>query len=232
MPEQTVPDRLRLYGRRQGRPLRAGQRALLHEALPSLSISLPGEGVSLDPVSLFAGPKKDIWVEIGFGGGEHLAAQAAAHPDIGFIGAEFFLNGIAQCLARLEAASVGNVRLLPGDARPLLDRLRPASLGRVFLLFPDPWPKARHAGRRFVSPQNLDHLARILRPGGELRIASDDAGYVDWTLRHLLDRPDFVWTARRASDWRIRPDDWPETRYEAKARAAGRQPVFMTFIRQ
>lgn len=221
----------RLHGRRRGRRLRPGRQALLEELLPRLRIALPPPGQCLDPAGLFGSAPARLWLEIGFGGGEHLAEQAAAHPEIGFLGCEIFLNGVASLLAHLERRQLANVRILPDDARPLLDALPDRSIGRVFLLFPDPWPKARHAGRRFVSQQNLDRLARVMEDGAELRIASDDPGHVGWTLEQLLRRSDFRWTARCPADWRERPADWPPTRYEAKARAVGRRPVFLRFLR-
>ncbi|MDF2765250.1 MAG: tRNA ((46)-N7)-methyltransferase TrmB [Rhodospirillales bacterium] len=224
-------ERLQLYGRRRGRRLRVGQQELLSELLPKLRIELPPSGGRLDPAALFP-DARDVWLEIGFGGGEHLAWQAARHPEIGFIGAEFFLNGVASLLGHLARGGIGNVRIHPDDARPLLKALPDRSIGRAFLLFPDPWPKARHARRRFVGPENLAELARILKPGAELRFASDDPGSVAWTLEHLTRSPDFEWLARGPSDWRVRPDDWPATRYEEKALKAGRRPAYLRFRRR
>jgi tRNA (guanine-N7-)-methyltransferase len=224
--------RLQLYGRRRGRRLRVGQQALLEELLPKLRIALPEAGEPLDLVALFGPAIREVWLEIGFGGGEHLAWQAARHPEIGFIGAEFFLNGIASLLGHLARGGIENVRIHPEDARPLLHALPDRSIGRAFLLFPDPWPKARHARRRFVGPENLAELARILKPGAELRIASDDPGYVAWALEHLTRAPEFEWLARGPSDWRTRPEDWPATRYEEKALKAGRRPAYLRFRRR
>ena len=148
------------------------------------------------------------------------------------LGAEFFLNGIGTLLGHIEAQGLENIRIHAGDARPLLAALPAASMERVFLLFPDPWPKARHARRRFICPQNLDQLARVMMPGGELRIASDDAGYQAWTLQHLTARRDFEWLARGPANWRRRPEDWPPTRYEDKALKAGRKPAYLRFRRR
>ena len=223
--------RLQLYGRRRGRRLRVGQQELLEELLPKIRIALPEAGERLDPDAVFAREAREVWLEIGFGGGEHLAWQAARHPEIGFIGAEFFLNGVVSLLGHLARGRIGNVRIHPDDARPLLKALPDRSIGRAFLLFPDPWPKARHARRRFVSPENTAELARILKPGAELRIASDDPGYVAWALEHLTRSPDFEWLARGPSDWRARPEAWPATRYEEKAVRAGRKPVYLRFRR-
>ncbi|MFO1060166.1 MAG: tRNA (guanine(46)-N(7))-methyltransferase TrmB [Dongiaceae bacterium] len=220
------------YGRRQGRRLRPGRRGLLAQRLPELTLTLPDGGAPLDPKACFAAAPAAVWLEIGFGGGEHLAAQAAAHPGIGLIGAEVFVNGIASLLDHLERGAIGNVRIFPDDARLLLPALPAASLDRVFLLFPDPWPKARHAARRFVGRPTLDELARTMRPGAELRIASDEPGYVAWTLQQVLPHPAFAWTARRPGDWRVRPAGWPPTRYEQKALAAGRRPAYLTFERR
>jgi len=216
--------------------LRPGRRRLLEELLPRISVRLPSAGDRLDWRGLYAtSPQASqpsaLWVEIGFGGGEHLAEQARRHPEIGFIGAEIFVNGVASLLAHIERLRLENVRVHTDDARPLLEALPDASVGRLFLLFPDPWPKTRHAGRRFIADAALDTLARILADGAEFRFASDDAGYVRWTLRHLMARPEFHWLARRPSDWRERPADWPPTRYEEKAVAAGRHPAFLRFER-
>jgi tRNA (guanine-N7-)-methyltransferase len=172
-----------------------------------------------------------VWLEIGFGGGEHLAHQAAANPDVGVIGCEVFESGIASGLSHVADRNLENVRIHPEDARTLLVALKPQSLDRVFLLFPDPWPKRRHAQRRFI-PGNLDRLAELLRDGGEFRIASDDPIYIEWTLQHVPVHPAFQWLAESPSDWRDRPVDAIETRYEKKAREAGRVPHFFRFRRR
>ena len=218
------------YGRRRGRPLRTGQRERQSTLLPQLSFAVPENG-RLDPASLFAKPR-DIWLEIGFGSGEHLASQAEAHPDIGFIGCEVFENGVVKLLGETERRGLANIRLYPNDARPLLAALTPRSVGRVFILFPDPWPKARHHKRRLVAPATLDRLAEIMTDGAELRLATDDPGYLSWMLEHATGHPEFSWTACRPADWRERPDDWPATRYELKARKAGRMPAFLRFTRR
>jgi tRNA (guanine-N7-)-methyltransferase len=174
---------------------------------------------------------KDVWLEIGFGSGEHLAHQARLNPDVGFIGCEPFVNGVAALLAAVASESLTNIRIFDEDARLLLPQLADASIGRVFLMFPDPWPKTRHHKRRFIQPATLDALARIMAPGGELRFASDDPGYVRWALWHVLRHPAFAWTAQGAADWRTRWADGVETRYEAK-RLAGRTPSYLTFVRR
>lgn len=230
LPAQTPKRRRVLFGRRLGRPLRPGRKRLLRDLLPRLSLSLDGpeaKPATLDPGTLFPVRPARIWLEIGFGAGEHLAAQALAHGDVGFIGCEPFINGVAALLARVEKDGIENIRIHSDDARLLLDHLATASLERVFLLFPDPWPKARHARRRFINGENLDALARVLGDGGELRIASDDRGYQRWALAALVAHPDFEWQAECADDWRCRPADQPATRYEEKARTRGAKPVFL-----
>ena len=221
----------RIYGRRRGRPLRPGQRRLKQDLLPQLAIALPEAG-ALDPAGLFATAPVSVWLEIGFGAGEHLAAQAEAHPEIGFIGAEVFENGVARLVGEITRRGLGNVRIFPDDARLLLDALAAASLDRVFILFPDPWPKTRHHKRRLVSTATLDRLAVLMRPGAELRLATDDRDYLAWMLEHATGHPEFEWLARGPADWRERPADWPPTRYEEKARAAGRTPAFLRFARR
>ena len=224
-------ERRRIYSRRRGRPLRPGQLRLHQTVLPRLAVTLPGTG-TLDPAALFATRPAAVWLEIGFGAGEHLAAQAASHPEIGFIGSEVFENGVARLTAEIARTGIGNIRIFPDDARALLDALMPQSLDRVFILFPDPWPKARHHKRRLVSTATLDRLAVLMRQGAELRLATDDRAYLAWMLEHATAHPDFAWLARGPADWRERPADWPPTRYEAKARAAGRLPAFLRFARR
>jgi tRNA (guanine-N7-)-methyltransferase len=221
---------IRFYGRRKGKPLKSGRQGLLETLLPALKIPVPE--TALDPRTLFSHQPRALWLEIGFGGGEHLAAQAAAHPDIGFIGSEVFLNGVAGLLKHVSENGARNVRVFNDDVRRFLPCLPDASLSRIFLLFPDPWPKTRHAKRRLVSTAMLNELARLLVDGGELRIASDHPVYVRWTLAHATDHPLFHWPARQPGDWRNRPADGFATRYEEKAVAAGRKPAFLRFIRK
>lgn len=220
-----------LYGRRKGRRLRPGRQALVERLLPALALAVPQEG-TLDPRAAFATDIADVWLEVGFGGGEHLAAQALGHPEIGFIGCEPYLDGIAKLLVRVEEEGLTNVRIVADDARVLLPVLAEASIGRMFALFPDPWPKKRHHKRRFVNRATVDACARLLRDGAELRLATDEPGYWRWMLEHLLRHEAFEWLARRPADWRTRPADWPPTRYEAKAVHAGRAPVFLRFRRR
>ena len=172
----------------------------------------------------------EAWLEIGFGGGEHLAAQAARHPQALLIGAEPFHNGVASALRHIDEQGLGNVRVHHGDARELLGRLPDAALARVFILFPDPWPKTRHHKRRLIQADVVRELARVLAPGGSLRFASDWADYVDWALERFLANPAFRWTAERADDWRAPPPDHVTTRYEEK-RLGDCAPVFLDFVR-
>jgi tRNA (guanine-N7-)-methyltransferase len=210
--------------------LRSGQAERKQALLPQLAVTLPATG-ALDPAALFDPPRRAVWLEIGFGGGEHLAEQAERRPETGFIGCEVFENGIVKLLGEVERRGLSNVRVFTEDARLLLTTLPAASIERVFVLFPDPWPKARHHKRRLITPATLDRLAVIIAEGGELRLATDDPGYLGWMLETATAHAAFRWLARRPADWRERPPDWPATRYEQKARAAGRPPAFLRFER-
>ncbi len=231
MAEATSDARTRraLYGRSKGKALRAHHARLVADRLPALELDA---AILASRAPLFAFEPRELWLEIGFGGGEHLIAQARAHPDIGFIGCEPFVNGVAKALAALDLYGLENIRLRAGDARALIEALPPASLSRIFILYPDPWPKRRHNKRRVISADMIGELARAARPGAILRFATDIDDYAGWTLSRFLDSPDFRWTARNADDWRLPWDDWSATRYEAKARAAGRASAYLTFIRQ
>ena len=240
------------YGRRHGRPLRAKLQSLVETLLPRVRVDLPVETSDyLDLQAIFSrnsdassdlsavsdGPSNhqsttEFWLEIGFGGGEHLAWQAEHHPKARFIGAEYFFNGIASLLRHIDDRQLDNLRIYDGDVRDLLPRLPEASLSRVFILFPDPWPKARHNKRRLIQDDTLDELARAMADGSELRLATDDPDYLCWILEHLIRRGDFRWTASGARDWQERSDDWPGTRYERKAIEAGRKPAYLRFRRQ
>ena len=225
--------RRRVYGRRLGYRLRPGRQALLDRALPGLRIALPDdEQTRLELNGLFPAPVRDLWLEIGFGAGEHLAYQVRTNPDVGFIGCEPFVQGVAGLLRHLEAdGTSGRVRIFPDDARLLLDRLPDASIGRLFVLFPDPWPKKRHHKRRLIDAETLAGFVRILKDGTEFRWASDDMDYVEWTLERVAASGAFSGPEQRSGDWPSQPADWPETRYEQKARAAGRAPVFLRYVR-
>jgi len=217
----------RLYGRSKGRPLRAGQSSLVEELLPALSV--PEDG-PLDAASLF-GDDRPLHFEIGFGGGEHLAWRADLLPDHGFIGAEPFLNGVAAALGHIREKHLANVRLHMGDALQVLERLPDASLRFVYLLHPDPWPKARHAKRRMINHGPLDLIAAKLQPGGEFRLGTDDPVYCRWAMMVMVQRRDFDWLAERATDFLTRPGGWLETRYEAKARREGREVWYFRYRR-
>jgi tRNA (guanine-N7-)-methyltransferase len=225
------PDRLQFYGRRKGKALKAGRISLLESLLPRLRVALQHYAQEIDPYSFFDREFDQIRLEIGFGSGEHIAAQAAANPRVGFIGSEVFVNGVASLLRYAEEFKLANLRIYDNDVRYLLPALKSGRLARISLLFPDPWPKARHAKRRFVSPANLDEFARLLADGGELRIASDHPVYVAWTLQHVPQHAAFQWTAQGPDDWRQRPCDSTPSRYEEKAIAAGRTPTFLNFAR-
>ncbi len=231
-PPGREPGRRAFYGRRQGRRLRPGLKALLDELLPQVAVRLPQDGGALDPATLFDGPCAGYALEIGFGAGEHLAWQAERHPEIGFLGAEYFINGVAGLLRRIQDRGLDNVRIYHGDARDLLDALPERSLDRAYILFPDPWPKARHHKRRIVQDQTLARLAQVMKDEVELRLATDDKDYLRWMLERLLRSPDFEWLARGPRDWRERPEDWPQTRYESKAFDQGRRPVYLRFRRR
>ena len=223
---ETAQRRSDLYGRRKGRPLSAAQQSLIDSYLPSVSVM---EG-PIDLKILFPEARQFAF-EVGFGGGEHLAEQARRHPDTGFIGCEPFENGVAKLLTQMQASRLTNVRVVPDDARDILIRLPDQSLSTVFVLFPDPWPKLRHHKRRFIQKRTLDQIARLLKPGGELRVATDHSDYGLWALMHLMRDNRFEWSARRAADWRVRPPDWVETRYEQKALKAGRSCIYLRFFR-
>ncbi len=219
------------FGRRKGHALRSHQAALFETLLPRLAIDV-GAPPPRDLRVLFAQTAKDVRLEIGFGGAEHLIAAASADASVGFIGCEPFVNGMAKALAAIEARGLANIRLHHGDALVLLDWLPEASVGRIDMMYPDPWPKRRHWKRRFVQHENIARIARVLRGGGEFRFATDWPDYAAWTLERLTRAPDFTWTAERADDWRLPWPDFAGTRYEAKAKREGRTPCYLTFRRQ
>jgi tRNA (guanine-N7-)-methyltransferase len=211
--------------------LRTAQKARIDGLLPRLAINLPDAG-HLDLRALFGPTRRSIWLEIGFGGGEHLAQLAERHPQTGFIGCEVFENGIIKLLGEIERRQLDNIRIFADDARLIIAALPAASIDRVFILFPDPWPKRRQHKRRIVSRATLDGLAEIMTDDAELRLATDDSGYLSWMLESVTAHPAFEWLARRPADWRERPPDWPPTRYEQKARAAHRPPAFLRLRRR
>ncbi|SEO79931.1 tRNA (guanine-N7-)-methyltransferase [Methylobacterium sp. ap11] len=223
------PERARaFYGRRKGKRLRPGQEERLADLLPRLRLPEAGP---LDPAALFPRPVAETWLEIGFGGGEHLAAQARLNPGTGIIGCEPFVNGVVKLLRTVDEEELDTVRFWDRDAMELLPRLPDASIGRVFLLYPDPWPKRRQRKRRFVSEESLTEIARVLKPGGEFRFASDIDDYVGWTLVRAAGCAALRWTATRSADWTTPWPEWPGTRYEAKTTAEGRRPTYLTFVR-
>jgi len=217
---------IRTFGRIRSRPVKARQARLLETLLPK--IATPAG--PFDPRTLAPGAA-EIWLEIGFGGGEHLTAQAARHPDMLMLGAEPFVNGVASALCHIEALALANVRLHAGDARQLMAALPAASVDRLYLLFPDPWPKMRHHKRRLVGPALIADAARLLKGGALLRFATDWSDYANWTLARFLLAPDFTWTAEVADDWRAAPADHVATRYEQK-RLGDCAPVWLEFERR
>ncbi|HTP81299.1 MAG TPA: tRNA (guanine(46)-N(7))-methyltransferase TrmB [Alphaproteobacteria bacterium] len=226
----TAPQRrlIQSYGRRRGRPLRSGRAALIQDLLPALAIPPPAAGEVLDPRRLFVRPMDAVWLEVGFGAGEHLAAQAEAHRSTGFIGAETYINGIAGLLARVREVRLDNLRLWPADIRLLLPAFPPRSIARAFVLFPDPWPKARHHKRRLVAAPFLDELGRVMAPGAELRVATDDEDYAAWVREQLAAHHGFVPVP--GAHLRRRPADWIPTRYEMKALEQGRTPHYFCVV--
>ncbi len=219
------------FGRRSGKRLHRGQDQLFAEKLPELAITLGDD--TFEPASLFARPMQRFTLEIGYGGGEHLARQARQNPETGFIGCEVFSGGIAKLLQHIDEQNLDNIRLFTDDALKLLVKLPPASLDAAYLLYPDPWPKTRHHKRRFVSPVTLGELARVLKPGAVFRFASDIEDYANWTLAHVLRSPDFTFMSEQPGDWLTPFPGWEPTRYEQKARIEGRLVShYLNFIRR
>lgn len=227
-PENTPEDlsdfqspELRFFGRRKGPSLSGRKQSLIDDLLPTISVPVDGDqdytNTPLDLHALFKGKAQKYWLEIGFGKGEHLAWQAQQNPEVGLIGCEPYLNGVAGLLSYIDDEAIENIRIYGDDARHVLKALPDASLERVFLIHPDPWPKRRHARRRFMNPPNLDQISRVLVDDGEFRVGTDHPIYREWTALQMSLRDDFTWLAETPTEWQIRPDDWPETRYEAKA---------------
>ena len=223
---ESDPKRSLLYGRQKARPLSQRQKQLLNELLPKIELDL-----SKAPDTQWAKMPGPRWIEIGFGGGEHLAWQAEHNPEISFIGCEPFINGVGKALMLIDDAELQNIKLYANDARDVLDWLEPGCLDRAFVLYPDPWPKKRHHKRRFLGVENFNRLARVLKPGAELRIATDIADYARHILAAYQACGQFTWIAKRPDDWRVRPDDWPTTRYEQKAIREGRKSKYFIFVR-
>jgi tRNA (guanine-N7-)-methyltransferase len=223
--------RFRLYGRAAGKPLSRRQQDLIDQLLPQLAIPVDSHARTLDPLSLFESKIQKVWLEIGFGGGEHLAGQAGLHPDVGILGVEPYLDGVAKLLTAVEERGLSNVRIHRGDARELAGELTDASLDAVYILFPDPWPKTRHRKRRLVQPAFVAELARLMKPGARLRFATDWGDYADRALGDVLADGRFDWLAERADDWRLPPADHVTTRYQEK-RLGDVAPVFLDFVRR
>jgi tRNA (guanine-N7-)-methyltransferase len=215
----------KIYGRRKGPKLSERQKGLRQTLLGDLAYHIDQE-----PLSQFPNNVREVWLEVGFGAGEHLIWQAQAHSDIGMIGAEPYEMGVAKLLTKLEDSALNTVRIHEGDGGEIIAALPDASLSRFFLLFPDPWPKTRHHKRRFLQTEMLDSLARVLKPGAELRFATDDKSYLPYALERLMAHPAFDWLAQGIGDWKTRPADWPQTRYEAKAIKG--PPTFLRFVRR
>jgi tRNA (guanine-N7-)-methyltransferase len=220
---------LGLHGRRKGKKLRATHTELMRTVLPALRFD-PSKPVCA-PASLFEETPSALWLEIGFGGGEHLTAEASAHPEFGYIGCEPFLNGVAKAVAFIEAGRLCNVRIYDGDARAVIEALPSQALDGVYLLYPDPWPKRKHHKRRFLTDDMLAQLARVMRPGAELRFATDVDDNAGWTLARVLRSPDFIWAPASAKDWQLPWPEWSGTKYEAKALQDARRPAYLTFRR-
>ncbi len=231
-PDTPTPPFRNFYGRRKGTHQRERQKGYLSHDLAELR--LPGvtreENPARRPIDLAARfGDRPLWLEVGFGGGEHLVHQAAANPGVGIIGCEPYINGVAMLLGKVRAAGLTGLAVHPGDVRDLFDVVPAEAFSRAFLLYPDPWPKRRHHRRRFVTPEHLDPLARALAPGAQFRVATDIPDYVRQTLEQMLPRRDFAWCAEGPDDWRVPWDDWLPTRYERKALREGRTPHYLTF---
>lgn len=233
----------KFYGRRQGRRIRKAKTTLLEAFLPQIKLAADNK---CHPEAFFDYPVKQLCLEIGFGNGEHLAGQALQHPDNGYIGAEVFKNGVANLLSIITGIKEGenlpekiellpqyknNIRVFDDDIRLLFSQLPDSCLDKVYVLFPDPWPKKRHQNRRMINPDNLKEIARLLKKGGILRVVTDHKVYKGWTLRQLTADSNFRWTANCGNDWKYEPSDWIETKYQRKAIREGRRPVFLDFER-
>ena len=218
---------LPFYGRRKGRPLRPQMQKLFDESLPEIAVR---QGTA-DVAALFDHQPQDVFLEIGFGGGEHLASIAQAAPKAGFIGAEPFINGVASLLRHIEERGLSNIRIWPDDVRLVLDDMPDGCLAGAYIMFPDPWPKKRHAGRRILQASMRERLARLIRKGGLLRMASDHPIAKSWLLAEAMADDRFLWQANQAADWQTRPEGWPETRYMAKGNDEGRASSWFEFVR-
>jgi tRNA (guanine-N7-)-methyltransferase len=230
-PEREKDRQPKFYGRRKGKAIRQNRQSAYNLVMPWAELKLPeGEG-KVDPRAFFDFPVEEVWLEIGFGNGEQLVHQALANPKIGLIGCEPFLNGVAVLCRDIRDNNIRNIRIWQEDARPFMHRLKDHSIGRCFLLNSDPWPKTRHHKRRFVQPETLDELHRLLKKGAEFRMSTDHPGLAAWQLEKTLAHPGFHWLADGPADWRERPADMEETRYQKKGVQEGRPTVFLRFSR-
>lgn len=227
MTEPATQRLLTSFGRRKGRRLRTTKKGLVETLLPKLQVQPEGD---VAPVALLP-EAYEYWLEVGFGGGEHLAHQARLHPHVGIVGCEPYINGMAELLRLVDEGGLTNIRIYNDDMRLLIDRWPDACLSRIYMLYPDPWPKMRHHKRRLLSTETLDRYARILKPGGTLQLATDDEDYATWMLERALAHPHFTWQAKRVSDWLNPPQNWLSTKYEKKALAAKRVPTYLAFTR-
>lgn len=228
MNKPPLPQQRKIWGRRQSRPLKESQREAMANLWPIVSLELPEDSM-INPNHLFTQSLTELWVEIGFGGGEHLATQASLHPDIGFVGCEPFVNGVASLIMKIQEQSLRNIRIVRDDARLLLARLPDNAVGCFFVLFPDPWPKKRHNKRRIIQNASVDAFARVLKPGGFLKMATDDALYATWMQEIMLQHPEFELVLDGRESVYERPKDWPQTRYEQKGISQGRDPVYLMY---
>ncbi|MDP2205831.1 MAG: tRNA (guanosine(46)-N7)-methyltransferase TrmB [Alphaproteobacteria bacterium] len=233
MTEAAQPQQQRqFYGRRKGKKLRTQQQDAYESILPAATLVLPAGDAAVNPASFFDTPVKQVWMEIGFGHGEHLAWHARNNPDVGLIGCEPFINGIAALCLQIREHNLKNVRIWPDDARLLLSRLPAQSLDRLFIINADPWPKKRHHKRRFIQTEMLDKLHRLLKPGAEFRMATDHPDLAEWLVEKTCTHAGFDWQATCAADWQTRPADLPETKFQHKGLKAGRPTVFLNFTRK
>ena len=225
----AVNEKTIFRGRRRGRKLRPQLDKLFKECLANFMVKEGLEREKIDLNTFFSVKPEEVWLEIGFGGGEHLAWQAKLHPKIGILGFEPYINGVASMVRHLVSEKLLNVRIFPDDIRPFLNKLPNCCIGKIFILFPDPWPKSRHVRRRIIQYETLSEFRRILKPGGKLRIATDHVNYLTWILIHFKNTNGFQWLAKSPKDWRLKVSDWPQTRYEQKAIREGREPAFLEY---
>jgi tRNA (guanine-N7-)-methyltransferase len=208
--------------------MRKGKQKALQEILPQVQIILPEDGtIALE--ELFDFSPQELWLEIGCGGGEHLIAQAQEHPNVGILGCDLFINGMAKIVQAIAAQNLNNIRLVVEDARLLMPKIPSSSITKIFILFPDPWPKKRHHKRRLIQAEFLEELARVLTPNGNVIVATDDPDYLTWIQEAFQNAPQFQLDLMNRKSIFERPSSWPHTRYEQKAIAAGRTPGYLVY---